>query len=398
MIAVTANSLYTPLTRLDRPLVLIDDASVVAVCSQSERAIPTGAESIDFGDAILAPGFVDIHIHGSAGYDVMQSDPASLPAVERFLAQRGVSSYLPTTVTSSFEETLSALERLAGAVRAAENDQYAGSDRARPRGIHLEGPFISHKRRGVHPSELLLPPSLKTFERFWQAAEGRIRVLTIAPELEGAVELISQANERDICVSLGHSDADLAETRAGVAAGARHATHVFNAMRPLTHRDPGIIGEILTNPRLSGDIIADGIHIDPAIVKLVAEAKGPENLVLITDAISATGMPDGHYRLGSFEVEVKDGRCLFEDTLAGSVLTMDVAVRNLMRFADCSIEQALRAATLNPARTAGLNLSGRLEAGSAADLVVLGAQGELRATILGGRVLSAANHRGASYD
>lgn len=397
MIAVTANSLYTPLTRLDRPLMLIEDAIIVAVCSQTERAIPSGAKTLDFGDAVLAPGFVDIHIHGSAGYDVMHPDPAGLPTLERFLAGRGVASYLPTTVTSSLDETLSALERLGRAVKAAEHEQYHGFDRARPRGIHLEGPFISHERRGVHPPEHLLPPSLKTFDRFWQAAEGRIRVLTIAPELEGAEELIFEANQRGVCVSLGHSDADLAATRAGVAAGARHATHVFNAMRPLGHRDPGILGEILTNPRLSGDIIVDGIHIDPTIVKLVADLKGPDNLVLITDAISATGKPDGHYRLGSLEVEVKDGKCLFEGTLAGSVLTMELAVRNLMRFADCSIEQALRAATVNPARTAGLNLCGKLETGSAADLVVLGPQGELRATILGGRILPVADHRGASH-
>src|SRR5208337_587237 len=194
--------------------------------------------------------------------------------------------------------------------------------RALPLGIHLEGPFISHARRGAHPPENLLAPTIPLFERFWQAAHGRIRMMTIAPELEGAPEVIAEAARRGVCVSLGHSDADFAAAERGIAAGARHATHTFNAMRPLghrtldhrtldhrtlNHRSPGILGAVLTDGRVSADIIADGVHLDPSIVKLVAQAKGREQTVLITDATSATGMPDGRYRLGSFEVEVRDG-------------------------------------------------------------------------------------------
>jgi len=147
------------------------------------------------------------------------------------------------------------------------------------------------------------------FDRFWQAARGHIRVMTIAPELPGAIEVIAEAAKRGVCVSLGHSDADLDTARASVAAGARHATHTFNAMRPLGHRDPGILGEVLTDPRLTADIIADGIHLDPAVVDLFLKAKGAEAAVLITDATAATGMPDGRYLLGALEVEVKDGKC-----------------------------------------------------------------------------------------
>src|ERR1700687_4388437 len=157
---------------------------------------------------------------------------------------------------------------------------------------------------------MLLTPSLNSFEKFWQAAKGRIRMMTIAPELEGAIEVIAEAARRGVCVSLGHSDADSASAERGIAAGARHATHTFNAMRPLDHRSPGILGAALTDTRLTADIIADGVHLDPSIVKLFARAKGPEQTVLITDAISATGMPNGRYRLGSFEVEVRDGKCL----------------------------------------------------------------------------------------
>lgn len=256
--------------------------------------------------------------------------------------------------------------------------------RARPLGIHLEGPFISHRRRGVHPPEDLLAPYPAVFDRFWQAARGHIRVLTIAPELPGALEVIAQAAARGVCVSLGHSNADLEAARAGFAAGARHATHTFNAMRPLDHRDPGILGEVLTDPRLSADIIVDGIHLDPTIVDLFLRAKGPESAVLITDATAATGMPDGHYRLGSLEVDVKDGRCMVGETLAGSVLTMDRAVRNVMQFAHWDLQQAVQLATLNPARVAGVKHGGSLQAGAPADLVVLSPSGEVRSTIIRG--------------
>jgi N-acetylglucosamine-6-phosphate deacetylase len=299
-----------------------------------------------------------------------------------------VSSYFPTTVTAPLEATLSALARLADAIEAADRDPLPTELRARPLGIHLEGPFISHCRRGVHPPADLLTPSLAAFDRFWQAARGHIRVLTIAPELPGAIEVIAEAAKRGVCVSLGHSDANLEAARAGVAAGARHATHTFNAMRPLGHRDPGILGEVLTGSRLSADIIADGIHLDPTIVQLFLKAKGPESAVLITDATAATGMPDGRYRLGALEVEVKNGVCMNGGNLAGSVLTMDVAVRNVMQFAQWDLQQAVRLATLNPARVVnlhrGLNEVGSLKPGAPADFLVLSPKGEVKNTIIRG--------------
>jgi N-acetylglucosamine-6-phosphate deacetylase len=347
------------------------------------REVPQNCRVVDFADAVLAPGFIDIHIHGGAGHDVMEPDPAALPAVERLLARHGVSSYLPTTVTAPIDPTLAALEHLANAIEAAENKPSVEL-RAQPLGIHLEGPFISHARRGVHPPENLLPPTLNAFERFWQAARGHIRVMTIAPELDGALEVIREAARRGVCVSLGHSDADIRSTRSAVAAGARHATHTFNAMRPLGHRDPGIVGEVLTDSRLTADIIADGIHLDPTIVQLFLQAKGSDAAVLITDATAATGMPEGRYRLGSFEVEVKDGRCLAGGKLAGSVLTMDAAVRNLMQFSHCSLQDAVRLATRNPARVSGLSSRGTLEAGAAADIAVLGPEGQVRTAIIHG--------------
>ena len=347
MLAFAAVRLLTPTEAVEHPLVLVDEGRVLEISARSSRLLPAGVSVSDFGEGVMAPGYVDLHIHGSAGYDVMDDSAEALPAVERLLARHGVTSYFPTTVTAPMDATLRALERLANAIERRERDcertnkNEEGENRARPLGIHLEGPFISHIRRGVHPPENLLTPTLATFERFWQAARGRIRIMTIAPELEGAPEVIAEAARREVCVSLGHSDADFAAAERGIAAGARHATHTFNAMRPLDHRSPGILGAVLTDRRVSADIIADGVHLDPAIVKLFAQAKGPEQTVLITDATSATGMPDGRYRLGSFEVEVREGRCMADGKLAGSVLTMDLAVRNLARFAEWDLPQAV---------------------------------------------------------
>ena len=381
----TAAWLYTPVEAIRNPLLVVQDGVVAEISSRSQKSVPETAQLVDFGEAVLAPGFVDIHIHGGAGVDVMRASPADLPRLNKFLTAHGVTGYFPTTVAAPLDQTCLALDRLAHAIEAAESPALNDDTiQARPLGIHLEGPFLSHKRRGVHPPECLLPPTLATFDRLWQASAGRVRMITIAPEVSGAMEVIAEAARRNICVSIGHSDAEFPVAQAAVQAGAHHATHTFNAMRPLDHRDPGIIAEVLTDDRMTADIIVDGIHVAPAVVQLFMEAKGVERAVLITDAISATGMPDGRYQLGPIQVDVKDGKCTANGKLAGSVLTMDRAVRNVTEFAGWSLQNAVRAATLNPARAVGLGQHGVLAPGVEANFVVLGPNGEVRKTIVGG--------------
>lgn len=389
MLAFAASRLLTPDRILERPLMLVEQGRIVEVSVRDSTQTPAGASAYDLGDADIAPGYIDLHIHGSSGYDVMDDTPEALPAIERLLARHGVTSYFPTTVSAPLDVTLRAVERLANAIEKAsaqtpEQKKTEQAGRAAPLGIHLEGPFISHARRGVHRPENLLPPKLETFERLWQAARGQIRVMTIAPELDGAMELIAAASARGVCVSLGHSDADFVTTERAISAGARHATHTFNAMRPLAHRDPGILGGVLTDKRVSADIIADGVHVDPAIVKLFARSKGPEQTVLITDATAATGMPDGRYHIGSIELDVRDGKCTSEGKLAGSILTLDRAVRNLARFAEWELPQAVAAASRNPARIAGIKNKGALVAGADADFIVLDREGNVLRTFIGG--------------
>ena len=393
MLAFTAARLLTPTDAVEHPLLLVEQGRFLEVAAKSSLQTPAGISLSDFGDGVIVPGYVDLHVHGGAGFDVMDDDGKALPAIERLLARHGVTSFFPTTVTAPIDATLRALERLADAIEESQSggqrSNKVGSGRTLALGIHLEGPFISYARRGVHPPEDLVAPTLPLFERFWQAARGRICMMTIAPELEGALEVIAEAARRGVCVSLGHSDADFATAERGIAAGARHATHTFNAMRPLghntlDHRNPGILGVVLTDDRVSADIIADGIHLDPAIVKLFARAKGPEQTVLITDAISATGMPDGRYRLGSFEVDVREGKCTLDGKLAGSVLTMDRAVQNLARFAEWDLQHAVAAASRNPARAARIANKGVIAAGADADFLVLSPKGEVLRTFIGG--------------
>jgi N-acetylglucosamine-6-phosphate deacetylase len=389
MIVLCAHRLYTPQDEISAPLLFVEDGLISAVTSRAQTEIPNNATVVDLTQdldgAILAPGFLDIHMHGGAGLDVMRASSAELPHLNKFLTTHGVTGYFPTTVAAPLDQTCAALERLAGAIAAAPDSSNGNIVQARPLGIHLEGPFLSHLRRGVHPSEYLVEPTLESFDRLWQAGHGQFRMMTIAPEVPGALEVIAEAARRGICVSIGHSDAELEAARAGVRAGARHATHTFNAMRPLDHRDPGILAEVLTDSRLTADIIADGIHVAPEVVQLFLHAKGVDRAVLITDATAAAGMPDGTYQLGPIQVQVKDGRCTVDGRLAGSVLTMDRAIRNVTQFAGWSLQHAVRAATLNPARAAGLAQAGKLVPGAEANLVVLSSDGKVRQTFVRGR-------------
>jgi N-acetylglucosamine-6-phosphate deacetylase len=383
MTVFLVKTLYTPLQSINDAAIVAEDGKIISVGPRVTLKEASNKDAHDFGDLVLAPGFLDLHFHGSAGCDVMRGSAEQREKMESFLARHGVTSYFPSTVCAPLDVTLSALERLADSIEAARPNH----GRARAVGIHLEGPFLSCAKRGVHQAEHLINPSINVFEKLWQAARGHVSMMTIAPELNGAEEVIREATRRGVCVSLGHSDADVATTRRGIEAGARHATHTFNAMRPLDHRKPGILGEVMTNDAITCDVIADGIHVDRSMVKLLARAKGQNKLALITDALSATGMPDGKYQLGTLEIEVKDGVCLHKGTFAGSILTLDRAVRNLMQFAGWDLRSAVQAATLNPARSAGISKKGTIEPGGDADFAVLSRDGEVRATVVGGNLI-----------
>ena len=378
---LTAAKLFDGTILIDQPMVVIEDGRIASIAAQTESEIPAQVPVLDYPGATLAPAFLDVHIHGAAGHDAMEATPEALCAIGSFLASRGTGSFLAATVTAPLDATLSALSGLATLVaRPPEQAQ------ARLLGVHLEGPFLSHARRGVHPPEYLLAPDLAVFDRLFEAAEGHIRLMTLAPELPGAVELTAHATARGVRVSAGHSDATAAQTRAAIAAGAVSATHAFNAMRPLDHREPGILGVVLTTDALYAELICDGIHTAPEMVKLWWRAKGPRRAILVTDAMSATGRPDGEYQLGGLSVQVANGRATAGGVLAGSVLTLDRALANFFAFTGAPLEQALRLVTVNPAAMTGLgDQAGSLAVGQPANLVAVDAAGRLVASIYHGQ-------------
>jgi N-acetylglucosamine-6-phosphate deacetylase len=382
---LTAAWLFTPTEIIGDPIVLVEDRTIQSVTSRQSMEVPAGAQHLDFPDLVIAPGYIDLHVHGGAGHDVMQDDPSGRIAFEKAMAKHGVTSYLPTTVTASMDRILGALDRLGNVISAEETEHtHLG---ARPVAIHLEGPFISAAKCGVHPIEYLLAPTLEVFHKLWEASGGTLKIMTIAPELAGAPEIIREALQSGVYTCLGHSNATFDETKKGIAAGAVSATHTFNAMRALDHREPGILGAVLSSDRMMADVIVDGIHVAPAIVKLFLKAKGVENAILITDAISATGMPDGTYQLGPFQVEVHGERCEYQGKLAGSVLTLDRAVRNVVSFAEWTLQQSIILTTRNPARMIRAEKKGVIAAGNDADIVLLTADGQVVHTMVGGRML-----------
>ncbi len=374
---------------IERPRIATDPDGIIASI-EPDAASPDETTNI-------APAFFDVHVHGAAGVDVMEGSPEALARVGGFLATHGVAHFLATTVTAPVDATLHALEGIADAIEAAEsaNAKREQSHGARPVGIHLEGPFLSHAKRGVHPATQIQRPSVELFERFQAAARGHIKLMTIAPEAEGAPELIAHATSNGVRVSIGHSDATALEARAGIRAGAVSATHAFNAMRRLDHREPGIAGAVLDEQELYAELICDGIHVAPEFVRLWWQVKGEHRAILVTDGISATGMPDGTYILGSLNVTVAHGRCLLQsdlaagkETLAGSVLTMDQAVANLQAFTGAGLMAAVHAASRNPARMLGMDALGEIAVGQPASFNVFGAHGRLQRTVLHGRAIS----------
>jgi N-acetylglucosamine-6-phosphate deacetylase len=370
--AIYASAILTPHEELRDCVILVEDGKIAGLGPRDEVRVPADAVHYAAGDKIVVPGFVDIHIHGAGGHDVMEANARALDRITSTLARYGTTSILATTITAPVEETCRSLQGIARYIRNHEKLGDSTRPAAEILGIHLEGPFISKARRGVHPPDAIARPSAETLAQFREAAEGLVKLVTIAPELPGALELIASSVAEGVVVAVGHTDADYEQTRAAFSAGARHAVHFFNAMRPFSHRDPGVIGAVLTEPEMTAEVIADGVHVSGPAIQVLIGTKGFHTILLASDGTSATGMPDGNYRLGTLDVTVKGGVCRnSEGKLAGSTLTLDRALRYLVELGVPFIE-AVRMATVLPARRIGLaGKKGILAVGADADLVVL---------------------------
>jgi N-acetylgalactosamine-6-phosphate deacetylase len=339
------------------------------------------ASVMDLGDVTIIPGLIDIHIHGREAHDVMDADPVALSHISRSLTRHGVTGFLATTVTSSWIRTLDAL-RVIGEV---DGDALPG---ARMLGAYSEGSFFNARQKGAHNEAFFIKPSPELIDEMWQATRGKLKVLALAPEVEGAMETLRHAKALGIKVVLGHTDASYDQARAALVAGASGGVHVFNGMRGIHHREPGCAGAVLLEAG-TVEVIADGVHLHPAILSLITRLKTPSEILLISDCMCAGGLDDGAYRLGEMDVVVESGIVRTEaGSLAGSTLTLDKAVARMASDAPVPLRDAVHMASLSPARFLGAEQDiGSIAVGKLADLAVLDHHQTVRATIIGGRLV-----------
>ena len=357
--------------------ILLVDGRIKAILSPDQAS---DVPSLDVSGQIVLPGFIDCHVHGGAGCDTMDASAGSLAAMARFFAKHGVTSFTPTTMTATHDDTLAAV----GAVQDFAADDSPGS---RVLGVHLEGPYLSPKFPGAQLADAIRKPDVAEFTELVEA--GPVIMSTLAPEEPDADKLIAAAQNAGVAVVIGHTNATYEECMDAIERGAIQATHTFNAMTALHHRQPGVLGAVLSNDAIYGQLIADNVHVHPAAMKVFARCKGVERAILITDAMRAAGLPPGQYDLGGQPVRVADGQCrLMDGTLAGSVLTMDIALRNFLAASGWSLADAWPVTSRTAATSLGLDHElGSIRPGYLADMVVLDRQLQVVATVVGGEVV-----------
>lgn len=340
------------------------------------------AEVLEGARCFALPGFIDLHVHGGMGADTMDATPDALTTMAKFFVQNGVTSFCPTTMTAPLEQILNAVKNVATAA-----PRYSSTLGARMLGIHVEGPYISPSFPGAQPAEYIRRPKLDEFRAL--LAAGPVALITLAPEIPGAAELIKLARNEGVVAVIGHTDATYEDCVAAVEQGATQATHTYNAMSGLHHRRPGTLGAVLSLDEIDAQLIADNIHVHRAAMKILSRCKGPNRTILITDAMRAAGLDEGDYTLGGQKVSVKEGACRLEDgTLAGSILTMDQALRNFMTATGLSLDQAWAATSRNAARSLGMDDKlGSIGEGYWADIVLLDERYHVVATIVGGEIV-----------
>ena len=384
-VIIANGRVVTPWQALEKGTVVIEGGKIVEIKEGFDPTEGVEATVIDAAGKTVAPGFVDIHVHGGAGHDTMDATPQAIQAMAQFFASHGVTGFLPTTMTAAKEATLAAIENVA----LCQREQTGG---AQTLGVHLEGPYISSSEPGAQPVQHIRPADPDEYCEFF--AWNNIKLITLAPEIPENRELIAYAVQRGATVAVGHSAASYDEVRRAVWLGLSHSTHTFNGMGGLHHGEPGTAGAVLTCDEIMAEVIADNIHIHPAVIKLLVRAKGVRRTVLITDAIRAAGMPDGTYELGGQRVTVKEGVVrIATGSLAGSTLTMDRAVRNAMAATGLSLAETLPMASCNPARAIGMEREkGSLEPGKDADVILLDDALRVVMTMVGGKVVYRKSH------
>ncbi len=374
-------TVYTEEGWLENGCILIENEKIAYV---GPNASFPDAQTIELNSRYyLVPGFIDLHIHGAFGADVMDATVEALQTIASRLPEEGTTSFLATTMTAPAEQIEQAVENVANYMQT-----YNVPGQSEILGIHLEGPFLSPKRAGAqHPSNII-EPNISLFQRWQQKANGAIRLVTLAPEENYGLALVSYLKEHGVIASIGHSNAGYEQVMEAIRAGVTHATHLFNGMSGIHHRKPGVALAALMHEEIVCELIADGVHVAPEMVRFAYRNKGKEGLIIITDAMRAKCLGEGEYELGGQLVIVRDGKAMLSDgTLAGSVLTLKQAVQNVIDFTDCTLEDAIYMASTTPAKQLGIfDRKGSIRVGKDADLVVLNEKHEVVMTICRGKL------------
>jgi N-acetylglucosamine-6-phosphate deacetylase len=374
---IIGGTLVTPQEIITDHALVIEDGKISTI--EPESSEKSADSVINAGGMWVAPGLIDVHVHGGSGHDTMDATPEAIHGMARFFAAHGVTSYFPTTMTAPPDAIINAIENVARCPQPTDGAQHLG--------VHVEGPYINTAFPGAQPSSDIRLPDPAEYRRW--LASGVVRLITIAPEIEGAAELIELGVSRGIEFAAGHTGASYEEIIEAAGHGLRQATHTFNAMLGLHHRNPGTLGGVLTDDRIYAQIIGDGIHVHPAMVKLLVRAKGAKRTILITDSMRAAGLQDGLYTLGAQPITVIEGVArTASGALAGSTATLDAVLRNVVKFAGISLPEALAMGTATPAEAMGLTgRKGTLSSGADADVILLDDDLNVRMTMIGGRVI-----------
>ncbi len=376
--AIINGTVYTPSEKIESGVVLISENKIQLVGHANDAKIPAQAEIFDAGGMFIAPGFVDVHMHGVMGHDCMGQ---GLVDVIQKIPAYGVTSFMATTLTLPREEVLATLEVMGKILSASP-------DGASCLGIHIEGPHLSPKRAGMATPTWMYPLSANDLMDFQKAASGYIRMITFAPEEGDAIKTIPALIANGVVPVIGHSDATFEQVQQAVKLGLNHATHTYNAMRGLQHREPGVVGAVMYFNQIYAELIADGVHVHPVAMEILLRVKSPDKVVLISDSAPLAGLPEGEYEWEHKPVHVRDGKCVLPDgTLAGAHELLDTGVRNLVNILGLPLEKALIPATRTAADSVGAKHKGRLEPGCDADIVILDHDIRPFATFAGGRLV-----------